>query len=749
MFALHKKTCRFVTAAITLFIFTMSAFAQTPKDSLQNEAVITLPSITVSTMRLDIEQNKLPQKIQIIDSLDLSLTPASDITDVLKKTASIDVIQYPGLLAGIGIRGFTPAYSGINKTTLTLFDGRPAGAPNLAEMQTSNIERIEVVKGPVSALYGPQAMGGVVNIIPRRSTGKLNTQIKTDLGSFETIDAIIHSGGSLFPFLNFDLSGSVFNQGKDFRIGSNNILHDNAPGTFDGKAKDIMANGDTVAINDLGAGLVRHYTTYDKHDVSLRLGTFLLNDKISIDVRGELFGADNVETPGDIATGDNGAGLKNVYRNDEEVRISGDFDQNKLSLLQYYTKESSKNFKGFKDGDTMWGYYAGGTKWQGFQAKDDYHFHAEDFLIKPVFTLGLDYNKVEAWSQSWSDSKTEVAPYSPNSQQTDLGLYMQIFSDMKDGLATLTAGLRYDKIKVKIPSSSWFPNNREREEAFDVISPSYGLTFSPFKIVGNDFPFTLYHNLGKGFIPQSAANLAAYYIGKPDAKGKVQITLGNPDLKPQENITVDGGIRTGIEAVGISADLGLYRTVVDNFVSTSYDSVPAGMTQTYNGITYPVAAIQTYKNNDGKTTMAGFEWDFEWNVLRLFHRSEKLAISTNGHAVLLSENVSNGITTEVKLVRNPNFSVALTYDDNKLLTARLSTRYSGKQKDTDYAATVYPYPDIIYPSFLVTDISMRVKVNEHHAVNAQVANMTDENYYEKRGYNLPGRSFGLGYEYSF
>ena len=119
-------------------------------------------------------------------------------------------------------------------------------------------------------------------------------------------------------------------------------------------------------------------------------------------------------------------------------------------------------------------------------------------------------------------------------------------------------------------------------------------------------------------------------------------------------------------------------------------------------------------------------------------------------AVLVSENVTATDTSEVFNVRNPNFSVSLTYDDTRRISARLQTRFSGKQKDTDWSyAGGYPYPDIIYAPFLVTDFSLRVKVNEHHTVGASVANLTDENYYEKRGYNQPGRTFGLDYELSF
>lgn len=619
--------------ASALLYCSLSGFAQTPNDTINSDTLATLPSMTVSVTRLEIEPEKLPQKIEIVDSLDLELTIADDITDVLKKNASIDVIQYPGVLAGVGIRGFRPSTgSGLNQRTLTLFDGRPSGSANLATMQIYNVDHIEVVKGPVSALYGPQAMGGVINVIPKRSIGSVKSEIKGSISSFETMEAVTHSGGSLFKYLNFDLLAAVFNRGKNFRIGSNYILNNFDSEKYPGYAKDLyfrdyIANGDTTVVTDTsiiketnGKGIIRHYTKYDKQNFSLRLGTDLFDDRISIDIRGEMFGADGVETPGDISTFDIGAGFKNVYRNDEQISISGDFDQNKFKVTQYWDEEYSKYFKDFTSSDkAMYPYYSGGTKWSGLQVKDDIYLPFDKLIIKPIVTLGFDYSKAEAWSSRMQSANVPQAPNAPNSRQYDAGLYTQIFSDYKDGRATATLGLRYDNITVKMLKTDLITNFTPREESFDVVSPSYGLTFSPLHTP--NYFITLYHNLGKGFIPQSASNLAINNISAP-TKDSVDLTIGNPDLEPEKNITVDGGIRFGAEKLGLDASLGAYYTVVDNFVLNASATTANGQTAEYNGKLYPVRKISTYRNSPYETTMAGLEWNFEWNILRILNRKE-------------------------------------------------------------------------------------------------------------------------------
>lgn len=467
-----------------------------------------------------------------------------------------------------------------------------------------------------------------------------------------------------------------------------------------------------------------------------------------------------VETPGDISTFDESAGLKNVRRHDEQIVINGDFDNNKFSIKQYWNEEYSERFKDFIYGDTMYKYYASGTEWYGFQAKDDICLSLGNSGIKPILTIGFDYSNAKAWSRQWIDLATAKAPSSPDSRQSDAGVYGQLFADYNNGRATATVGLRYDHIGVEILKTAMITNIDLRKESFDVVSPSYGLTFSP--VITNDYLLSLYHNLGKGFMPQSASNLAIYSVSAP-SKDSVNLTVGNPDLDPEKNITVDGGVRFNAVKYGLNTGLGAYYTVVDNFVLNTSASVAQGMNAEYNGNVYPVRKISTYRNSPYETRIAGLEWNLEWNILSLFNRNEKLSVSTGGQAIILSKTVNMSVygkdtildTMEVNNVRNPNFSVGITYDDNKRICARLSTRYIGEQKDTDWSASTYKYrgyniqPYIIYPEFLITDFSMQVQVTEHNAIGVQISNITDENYYEKRGYNLPGRTFGLTYEANF
>ncbi len=164
-------------------------------------------SVVVTARRVETRIAETPQKIEVIDATDIERSVAADLTDVLKKNAGVDVIQYNGALSGIGIRGFRPQVSGINKRSLLLIDGRPSGVTNLATLLLDNVERIEVLKGAASAVYGSSAMGGVVNVITRQSRGKIGGDARVGGGSFGASEFAGRVGGSVSSRVDIDVTG--------------------------------------------------------------------------------------------------------------------------------------------------------------------------------------------------------------------------------------------------------------------------------------------------------------------------------------------------------------------------------------------------------------------------------------------------------------------------------------------------------------------------------------------------------------
>src|ERR1035437_6265402 len=192
-----------ITKAFLLSLFIpIIAFSQ----SEENPKTLNLQEVVVIGTRSPQKTANLTQEIQVISKETIKKMNVNDITDVLKQTAGVDVVEYPGLLSGISIRGFRPQNGSLNMKALILIDGRPAASTNLSMIDLNNVERIEVLSGPASAIYGPQAMGGVVNIITNHTNGKLKGNASLSAGSLGRwgVDAVV--GGNLSKNFDFDLN---------------------------------------------------------------------------------------------------------------------------------------------------------------------------------------------------------------------------------------------------------------------------------------------------------------------------------------------------------------------------------------------------------------------------------------------------------------------------------------------------------------------------------------------------------------
>ncbi|MBO87847.1 MAG: hypothetical protein CL927_21050 [Deltaproteobacteria bacterium] len=112
-----------------------------------------------------------PATVTVLTAEDIRMSGASNVPDVLRRVVGVDVMQLSAAQPDLSIRGFNRALA--NKV-LVLVDGRSVYQDILATpiwatipVMLEEIERIEVVRGPASAVYGANAVTGVVNIITR------------------------------------------------------------------------------------------------------------------------------------------------------------------------------------------------------------------------------------------------------------------------------------------------------------------------------------------------------------------------------------------------------------------------------------------------------------------------------------------------------------------------------------------------------------------------------------------------------
>ncbi len=135
------------------------------------EEEIETKSVEVTATRVERELMDVPMSVSVITSEDIEKTPASSIASLLEDVPGLELTSSAPGISRISIRGES------EMRTLVLIDGQKIseqksmdGAPILVD--PANVERIEVIKGPASVIYGSDAIGGVVNIITKKTTKK-------------------------------------------------------------------------------------------------------------------------------------------------------------------------------------------------------------------------------------------------------------------------------------------------------------------------------------------------------------------------------------------------------------------------------------------------------------------------------------------------------------------------------------------------------------------------------------------------
>ena len=189
--------------------------APAPADSLWR---IEMDSVVVTATRTERRADDVAVPVSAIGQQEIESRGAARVTDLLANQPGLTINNDHG--SGLQMRGLGPEY------TLILLDGEPivgrtAGTLDLDRLTTANVERIEVVRGPTSSLYGSEALAGVVNLITDRPDAPLGGQVRTRYGTHGTVDLSARLEGERGPW-----QGSVFVD--RYRMGG----YDLSPGTL-------------------------------------------------------------------------------------------------------------------------------------------------------------------------------------------------------------------------------------------------------------------------------------------------------------------------------------------------------------------------------------------------------------------------------------------------------------------------------------------------------------------------------------
>jgi vitamin B12 transporter len=171
--------------------------------------------VIVSATRFDIPLDQSPASVSVIDSEDFEQKQIERASDALREVPGLSVVQtgVAGQLTSVFTRGLRSEHTQI------LLDGIPInqglqGAFNFADFTTDDIDRIEVVRGPQSTIYGPRALAGVIQIFTKQGNGTPGIMFAAEGGSYDTFREWSQSDGKV--------------DGFDYSVGASRLDTENA-----------------------------------------------------------------------------------------------------------------------------------------------------------------------------------------------------------------------------------------------------------------------------------------------------------------------------------------------------------------------------------------------------------------------------------------------------------------------------------------------------------------------------------------
>lgn len=255
------KKKNLLMTSIVLGALTVSSFAYAAE--VEEVPAFSLEGMVVTATRTPVKEFDTQASVTVIDRKTLENKHYTDLGDALKDVPGVDLQNY-----GASGENYTSNRLYINGSTniVVLIDGMRANVNGsvssvLSPSEFSNldtVERIEVLKGSASTLYGADAVGGVINIITRKAASGVNTTISAIGGSFDKQTYKIMNRGNVDGL--YWMVSAQKNKMGDFKDGrGNKIIHD-----VDSEAYNVSLGKQFGANSDVSFTYSKYKSDYDR-----------------------------------------------------------------------------------------------------------------------------------------------------------------------------------------------------------------------------------------------------------------------------------------------------------------------------------------------------------------------------------------------------------------------------------------------------------------------------------------------------
>lgn len=497
-----------VTMVLTSLVATTHLYAE--DQALNAEGGVPLGSVTVigdavsqSSSLGSTPLHQLPLNSYVINRSDITRLQFVDPDDVLDRIPG--ETQVRNLRIPAGGKGYT----------IPMVDGIPLENPyegatqRLDRVNTADIDSIQVIKGPSSALYGNNALGGVVNVISREPAPISETEVWTEAGNLGRHRSGVNTSGTVN-------SGAA--QGLGYFFDANR------------QRLNGLRDGEKDNRNQFSGKLV--YAVDQKTRILTRLEYFKHDQETRGDLTKQQLNDDKTQAAGlSSATELNqkSAALKLEHRNQQHYLDA-------VFVVRQKDTIGLSRFRGPQD--------AVDKNYQG-RLLYNYDFsrahNSNTLLAKSDLTLGLDgyrgKNDVKQYDRKDVNLTGDADEFDT---QFSVNAYFAQYRLQPTEQLTLTAGGRYEEIRHE---SSIYDKKAE----FENFAPKLGLNYA----INNNH--MLWTNIAQGFYA-------------PDSDDLFDKDNGNPDLKQEKSLDIELGVR------GISGDFvydtGFYHNRIRDYLVT-------------------------------------------------------------------------------------------------------------------------------------------------------------------------------------
>jgi hemoglobin/transferrin/lactoferrin receptor protein len=521
---------------LSLFIFLMlstHAFSQV-KETASDSVDYYMKHIVVTANRYEKNAFETSIPVNSIHARDIWLSGLDNAGDILQQHAGISYSDAGPWSQKIIVRGLA------GPQVLTLVDGmrldvlRSYG--NHAPLVDVNqIERIEVIRGPASMLYGSEAIAGVINYITKRPL--------SPTGEFE----ITGNAGVQYASVNNQNSATLTLNSRYKNWGFLLGITDRKADDIDTpKGKLINTAFDGYSLN---AKIGAQY--YERHFFTLSGSSNRMHD-VGVPVNPYASKAKFLKYDRDVVS------LNYEYHS------SNDFW--KRSRLNTYFQQGERNFEAFIDHKPKGALFVNQllnanrkVKTYGVNAQNSFSISRNNLLTTGI-DLFAEYDDtrriadaaiVNAADIVMKDPPADLTPPTPKSHRSGAGLFIEDEQNLSSRI-TLTLGARYDHIMSHADGTPGTLTELDMDESDADYSGSLGLLYRLSQNVH------LVTNIGRAF---KAPTLQERFFS---GTAQVGFLNGNPALDSEKSLNIDGGVKW--QTGRFSGELNLFRNRIDDYI---------------------------------------------------------------------------------------------------------------------------------------------------------------------------------------